>query len=228
MTELNPLLEAMNSIDDEIVASAQSPVKNPKLLRVGIVAAVAAAFLLVGYTVVSRSEIRLADGRLLDIRLELQENVLIPEEFMDDSESFDILPSEVHKRCNIPSLINDNFTELPSTRICLSYKKNEICRIQLVYDLVDNISGQRVYVSPTIALTDNEIFRMSYGGDCNSDDFEFVTLKNGNKALIQQNINAYFTYDGILYQVMSNAFPNGEYVSRTATVKEIMERLGVL
>lgn len=225
MTELNPLFEAMNNIDDDIIASAQAPVKRKRLpLRVGIIAA-AAVFLLIGAAAIIRNEVRLPDGRTLDIRLEVQEGATVPAEFK--SGSYDIPPSRIFEMFNISALLNDNFIEPASTEVYLGYSfvDGKVNQVQFVYEPVYKENGAAVWISAKAAFSEEVRENGKYDSNWGEGAFKFIPINNGSEALIVQRQTAYFTYNGIFYQIIQRSIPNGE---NDHDVENILKGLGVL
>lgn len=165
MTKLNPLLEAMSSIDDDIIASAQAPVKRKrKPLRVGIIA-VAAAFLLAGAAVVYNRYPRsmtINGEPMFEYNYVIMESVtpfsreqmlargaeIIRDEKEFTEYSITALPSEIFTVFKMPSRINDNFIEEEAEiKISCSYKSKqpeEVAAIFLWFSLVDKNNGKSV------------------------------------------------------------------------------------
>lgn len=119
---LNPLLEAMNDIDDAIVSEA-APVerKRPKYFKpmmIAAAAAVAAAVsLLVGFTVATRQgEFRIGNKPAFEFNL-AHFDLTIPDEYKPCEENMytyrgkvDVGVEELFEMFNAPLLINDNFS----------------------------------------------------------------------------------------------------------------------
>lgn len=219
MIKLNPLLEAMNNIDDNIISNSQNIKRETiRLKRTLISAAVAAVLFTVGFAAVHRNEVRLGDGRTLDIQLEVQENAVIPTEY--EHGSFNITPSKVFEMYNIYPLLNDNFTEPASTKV---HCNSDF--VQFVYEPVYKENGAAVWISAEAALSEEASVNVQYNGNWGKGAFEFIYLNNGSKALIVQHHTAYFTYNGIFYQVTQLSIPDGEH---DHNIEKILNGLGVL
>ena len=219
MIKLNPLLEAMDGIDDNIIIDSQNIKRKPiRLKKAFIAAAVAAVLFTVGFAAARRNEVRLRDGRTLDIPLEVQENAVIPTGYRHGS--FDITPNKVFEMYNIYPLLNDNFIEPASTEI---HCNSDF--VQFVYKPVYKEGGQTVWISAEAALSEGVY---NIGMNWNWDDknaFRFISLNNGSEALIVQNHTAEFTYNGIYYHIVQLSIPDGE---PDHNIENILEGLGVL
>lgn len=219
MTKLNPLIEAMDNIDDNIIINTQNIKRETiRLKKTLIAAAVAAVLFTVGFAAVRRNEVRLEDGRTLDIQLEVQENAVVPAGFGNGC--YNIPPSKVFEMYNIYPLLNDNFTEPASTKV---HCNSDF--VQFVYEPVYKENGAAVWISAEAALSEEASVNMRYNGDWGKYAFEFISLNNDSKALIVQHHTAYFTYNGIFYQVTQLSIPDGEH---DHNIEKILNGLDVL
>lgn len=227
MTEnkINPLLEAMDNIDDNIIFSAQNIKKRHTHLKKTLIAAAAAAVLFaVGFTAAQRSEIRLKDGRTLDIQLEVQEDAVVPAGFDNRNGKHNIPPSRIFEMFNVSLLLNGNFIEPASTELYFAYSDGKVDRVQFVYEPVFKSGGQTVWISAEVAFSEKASANISYG-DFGENAFRFIPLNNGSKALIFQKHTAEFTYNGVFYHIVELSLPDGEY---DHNIESILEGLGIL
>lgn len=122
INKLNPLLEAMNGIDDAIIfEAAPAERKRPKYFKPMMIAAAAAAAaamsLLVGFTVATRhGEFRIGNKPAFEFNL-ANFDITIPDEYKPCEENMytycgkvDVGVEELFEMFNAPLLINDNFS----------------------------------------------------------------------------------------------------------------------
>lgn len=229
---LNPLFDAMNHFDDNIIVNAQKTSKKPMLLRVGIIAA-AVAILTLGVGFAAKVTGVFGDGKdtvginshELAVQFNLKSHkITIPEEFKMRYDGFDnycpenMKPSELFAKFGVSPLLNDNFAEdvrnnnlsvtMTDFNIEFAYivrdkKLNAEVYIRACYDVVENISGNRNYEDK----------------DPNP---EVVTLNDGSFCIVTSS-SARFAYDGVFYHISNY----GEEQSHDE-VKQILIDLGVL
>lgn len=178
MTKLNPILDAMSNIDDNIVTNTKKRKKRPLLIAVAVAAAL---MLLMGAAVVneylSTKDISVNGESLFELNYWKQENVnfLTRGEFLDmgaavteDSGRYirhelETLPSEVFQIHNIPSLINDNFIEESSTvKVGYFYVPDEEVTettvpemVKLEFPLTDKTNGAQIKLDVLCMLKDD-------------------------------------------------------------------------
>lgn len=224
MTELNPLLDVMSDIDDRIVIDSQNIIRKPMRLKGKFIAAAAVAAVLfaVGFAAAQRNEIRLSDGRTLDIPFEVQEDAVVPAGF--DNGKYNIPPSKIFEMFNVSLLLNGNFIEPASTELYFAYSDGKVDRVQFVYEPVFKSGGQTVWISAEVAFSEKASANISYG-DFGENAFRFIPLNNGSKALIFQKHTAEFTYNGVFYHIVELSLPDGEY---DHNIESILEGLGIL
>ena len=230
--KINPLLDAMSEIDDNIITNTK---KRPKKLPI-VIAAAAALMLLTGATVIYNrypGSMTINEKPMFEYNyaimkdvtpLSREEMLAMGAEITKDRIGFTIynitaLPSEMFKALNMPSRINDNFIE-EETEIEVWYSfdtPEEIRSITLLFSLVDKNNGKSVkfYIDCTrseeyvlgglgiISLHDVD-------GKTHYEDFdkELLTLNDGSQALVykwgpDEEWYATFAYDGLVYTDVS-------------------------
>lgn len=233
MTELNPILTAMNNIDDSIITNAEKTNKKPIFLRVGIIAAAAAMLALgVGFTAKITGVFGTGEGTAtiigndLTIHFNVQyHEITIPEEFKMRYEGVDfdyyrpenMKPSELFAKFGVSPLLNDKFFEKTDS---LSVEMTSF-QIAFGYMLQSKKDRTEIYISATYNTLEN----MSGGGLSTEDRDpypEVVTLNDGSSCIVTSNM-ATFAYDGVFYHVSIY----GEEKSHDIT-KQILTDLGVL
>lgn len=234
MNKINPLLEAINDIDDGIITNASKTHKRPAALI--IAAAAAAALLVTGFTVAFRSGVRINSNDLFDYDLTVQE-LTIPEKeeltalgAVDTQKSkytfdWETLPSELWDTFGISPLMNSNFTEEKcGTSVWVSFTNGVPVSADFDYELTDNKRGLTVKVG-IYCLLKEAAFRSNY----EADNVETVTLSDGSKALICEDYlggfekyKAYadFSYGGVVYTLSAWTDKQG--------MKDILSDFGVL
>ena len=230
MTNLNPLFDAMNNIDDSVITNAEKSNKKPIFLRVGIIAAAAAMLALgVGFTakitgVFGTGKDTFTLGNDLTIQFNIQyHEITIPEEFEVRYDYFDsyrpenMKPSEMFTKFGVSPLLNDNFFESCNN---LEVIMNIPTSIEFSYMVQDKKLGTEVYIHATYYILEN----MSVDGFTEDKDLypEVVTLNDGSSCIVTSNM-ATFAYDGVYYHISIY----GEEKSHDIT-KQILTDLGVL
>ncbi len=235
MNKINPLLEAINDIDDSFIANAAEPRKRPTALMIAAVAA--AALALAGFTAAFRSGVRINGRDTFDYDLTVQEMTIPEKEELTalgavDSQkseySFDweTLPSELWNTFGISPLMNGNFTEEKcGTRVWVSYTNGVPASADFHYELTDNKRGLPVKVSIYCLLNESAGLRSGYEEDVG----ETVTLNDGSRALIydvylggyeKNKAYADFSYGGIVYKLSAWTDMQG--------MRDILSDFGVL
>ncbi len=234
MNKINPLLEAINDIDDSFIANAAKPRKRPIALI--IAAATAAVLALAGFTAAFRSGVRINGRDTFDYNLTVQE-MTIPEkeeltalgavDTQKSEYSFDweTLPSELWDTFGISPLMNENFTEEKcGTSVWVDYTNGVPISTDIDYELTDSKRGLTVKVG-IYCLLKEAALRSNY----EADNTETITLKDGSKALIcedylggYEKYKAYaaFSYGGIAYTLSAWTDKQG--------MKDILSDFGVL
>lgn len=136
MNKINPLFEAMNEIDDNIITEAVKVKKRPiRMKALLIAAAVTAAALFAGFSYVEKCGVYIGDNFIFGYDLYAQDGMLLPSaeemtrwgaaELGDASQGIyeipnigyhyyfkkSTVPSDLFEMFNIHPIINDNFTE---------------------------------------------------------------------------------------------------------------------
>lgn len=252
MNKINPLFEAMSSIDDNIVTNARRPRKRPTALIFTVVAA--SVLLLTGAAVVARSAARLSNGSLVDYNFYAQKGMVFPSPnelremgAVNDTEAdglynINALPSEVFEKFNLDIPVNKNFAYSPADiKMWLSEFDDGTKEVEFNYLLTDKAMNVKIQFSVT--ATD---------GEAPSFDFEirgteraktkFVTLKDGSEALIFQRIQkiagmedladdpgAEFSYNGIIYSLsIRSDLSNNDDAYTVDDMEQVLKDLGVL
>lgn len=218
MNKINPLLEAINDIDDSFISNAAEPRKRPIALI--IAAATAAVLALAGFTAAFRSGVRINGNDAFDYDLTVQE-MTIPEKeeltalgAVDSHKSeysfdWETLPSELWDTFGISPLMNGNFTEEKcGTGVWVSFTNGDPASADFDYELTDIKRGLTVKVGIYCLLKEGAGLRSNYEED--NAEIVTVTLKDGSKALIYddylggyEKYKAYadFSYGGIVYKL---------------------------
>ena len=240
--KINPILDAMSEIDDNIVTNTKKRRKHPLFIAAVTAAALA---VIMGCAVIYEynSGVKLDGKPAFDYNFTVKEeaNVLTHEELLDMGASYNeengrytlhALPSEVFQKYNISPLMNENFSETES-EIKVDYftnKKEPIHRqIAIGYSLIDNTSGLTVQMRVRCRLVEETSFSSDYleFGDA---EYELVDLNDGSKALIYGNYSKLwdandchgtFSYDGMVYdfRIIGKDLENA---------KSFLARLGVM
>lgn len=250
MTKLNPLIEAMSSIDDTLVEKAQTPVKKPIRLRVAVIAAAAAAMcLLVGFAVANRhGEFSIGNKPAFEYNL-AKFDITIPDEYKPCDENMynymgkvDCGVEELFEIFNAPMLINDNFsTEIDTEDVERWTYSNKTTGEE--YEIgsepwidVFNSDVTFNYYLYDKNLNRNVLFEAIYltkesGPDTSvrrevsgkNEDYEILTLNDGSKCYVDAG-GADFAYNGVKYTVL--LLNSGE--RSVELVKQVLDDLGVL
>lgn len=233
MTNLNPIFDAMNNIDDSIITNAEKTNKKPILLRIGIIAA-AAAMLVLGVGFAAKvtgvfgtgKDTFTLNGNDLTIQFNTKyHEITIPEEFKIRYEGVDfdcyypenMKPSELFAKFGVSPLLNDNFWEKTDS---LSVEMLS-WQIEFGYVLQDKKLGTEVYIRAKYITDEN---MLSIAGSTEDKDIypEVVTLNDGSSCIVTSNM-ATFAYDGVYYRISVY----GEEKSHDVT-KQVLADLGVL
>lgn len=228
MNELNPILTAMNNIDDSIITNAEKNNMKPIFLRVGIIAA-AAAMLVLGVGFAAKVTGVFGTGKdaftLDDLTIRFNEQyheITIPDEFKMRDDNFDnyrpenMKPSEMFAKFGVSPLLNDNFLEKTDNLEVLMLSH----LIEFKYILQDKKLGTEVYIRARYNIVEN---MQSVGTTEARDPYpEVVTLNDGSSCIVTSNW-ATFAYDGVFYHFSVY----GEEKSHDIT-KQILTDLGIL
>lgn len=250
MTELNPILTAMNNIDDNIITNAEKTNKKPIFLRVGIIAA-AAAILLVGFTNVERFGFYVNGTQMNDYELGATPNIEFPSRkecekagaivrHYVDTGNFtyffeDFSPKDIFKMYNINPLMNDKFTLNPGdvyVHANSSGDESDPENVVFSYNMIHNTMGINLYVDCQYSVKGGTAPIASVKmGDNQKYKTETVRLNDGNKAvLLEVRNDGYddvytsvdFIYDNAVYH-----FYSFDYLT-IEQMKQILADLGIL
>lgn len=228
MTNLNPLFDAMNNIDDSIITNAEKTNKKPILLRIGIIAAAAAMLVLgVGFAaritgVFGTGKNTFTFGNDLTIQFDGRyHEITIPEEFKPENNGMDcyrpenMKPSELFAKFGVSPLMNDNFSEKTDS-LCVEILPGQIV---FKYILQDKKLGTEAYIWARYDIVED----IQGSGTTETQDPypEVVTLNDGSPCIVTSNATT-FAYDGVFYWVSIY----GEEQSHDIT-KQILTDLGV-
>lgn len=250
MTKLNPLIEAMSSIDDVLVEKAQSPVKKPIRMRVVVIAAAAAAMcLLVGFAVANRhGEFKIGNKPAFEFNLS-NFDITIPDEYMPCEENMynysgkvDIGVEELFEKFNAPLLINDNFsTDIDTDDVEQWTYRNlntgeeydvreepfiEVFRsdVTFQYYLYEKNLNRNVLFNALYLTEDcNPEFGVQSGVSSKIEEYEILTLNDGSKCFVAAG-GAEFSYNGARY--CFSLTNSGE--RSIELTKQVLNDLGVL
>lgn len=237
--KINPILDAMSEIDDNIVTNTKKRRKHP--LFIAAVAAAALAMIM-GCAVVYdySSSVKINGEPVFELDYHVQENLhlLTHEELLEmGAEQHSLsasagsyykikaLPSEVFAAYNLTPLINDNFIERDST-VWIDYiwltKPEDLRQLRITYSLTDKESGIGVRLKMNCAVTDKTNTGEWFD---ESDNLTVLELNNGTKAMLKDfedsGWHGIFSYDGIVYNIDS------DYIGLD-DMKQILADLGVL
>lgn len=218
MTKINPILDAMSEIDDNIITNTNHS-KRPKKLPI-VIAVAAALMLLMGAAVISISEVTINNKHLIDYNFTVQENVnteprrellemgATSQAFsMGQSYELTALPSEVFELLNLHPLMNDNFTEKESkVHITLLKFGNpiEFGQLEMIYSLTDKETDVEMLFQIRCKLVEETEASSDYQ---NLKEYKLLELNDGSKALIYGHAimegegfwHGTFSYGGIIY-----------------------------
>ena len=208
MNKINPIFEALSNVDDRHipVAREKKPVIKPKII---LVAAVAAAFAVAGFTT---STVRKhlfgfygegVTGHSFEFKLTSHE-ITVPEEFMPNldehhlSDGTDIPPSKLFEMFGLKSPVNDNFTEVKDKLTYLDvgiFDDPNKPHVRFEYTLFNKSINQNVlFEARYYSETDNMTLTAREGLLPNEPN-EVITLKDGTLCMITKS-KAVFSYDG--------------------------------
>lgn len=252
MTKLNPLIEAMNSIDDVMIEKAQSPVKKPIRMRVAVIAAAAAAAamcLLVGFAVANRhGEFSIGNKPAFEFNL-ANFDITIPDEYMPCEENkynycgkVDIGVEELFEKFNAPLLINDNFSTDIDTDDVEKWTYSNVntgeeyevgsepwidvfrSDVTINYYLYDKNLNRNVRFDALYLTKEcGAQFAVQSGVSSKIEEYEILTLNDGSKCFVGAG-GAEFAYNGVRY--CFNLTDTGE--RSIELTKQVLNDLGVL
>ena len=214
MTEINPLLDVMSEIDDNIITNTNHR-KRPKKLPI-IIAAAAALMLLMGAAVVYNRypKSMTVNGKpMFEYNYKIMEEVTpltreemisMGAEIIKDGKGFigysiTALPNEMFKVSNMPSRINDNFIE-KETEIEIYYSSKDkqledIYGIGMSFSLVDKNNGKTAHINVDCTRSEDHVlgglhiwYMHQIDDETFYEDFEneLLTLNDGSQAIVYQ------------------------------------------
>ena len=225
MTNINPLLDFMSEIDDNLIVTDTKKTRKRPLLIVA--AAVAALAVITGASVVSKYQVMINDEPFMDLNMKVQKDINLDpyEQFIEMGAKHDrnpkgtdfywitARPSEVFEVLNAPLLLNDNFTDEP-TRIQLWLANvpdgEERGFLEVDYDLYDKETGVKVHIFSNCILSENAEFSSGWHRDDEKQP-EILDLNDGSKLAFFDDVFddvfdenhcwiGDFSYGGIYYQ----------------------------
>lgn len=243
MTEnkINPLLDAVSEIDDDIITNTNRPKK--RLKKIYISAAVAAVSLMVitGAAAVYRNQVFLNNKKAIEYNFTVKENITFPtEELLYRDEQIRMLPdgiisyiyhylntapSELFQMLNVSPLMSENFTEEKGDDVLRVDKisEDEILSITIGYTLFNKQVGKSANFVTTFKADE----RAEWSIKTFSKKHKVIKLNDGSKALIDYDDNPFnicwvtFSYDGIIYEMYVEQ-------SNPDEIKQILSDLGIL
>lgn len=256
MNNINPIFEALNNVDDNVITKTLPKKKKVSLPIVFTSVAAAAVLFMTGFSTVRRSEARFGklgtltvdldpytpEGITIPTEEELIEMGAVPDEDCRPGSQYVVhaLPSEVLEKFNL-DIVNDNFTERifedrPNEDIMLGFYRsiNDPQSVYFDYTLTDKNLNADVRFSLRCVNTYEGSLGFEFQGDVNH---EMVTLNDGSKAIIysykmHEDIGVYepraiFSYNGIVYEL--NFWVNGPIRDFSFDdMKQVLSDLGVL
>ena len=227
MTEnrINPLLDAMSEIDDNIITNARTAKKSKKRPLLIAVAAAAALTVITGAAVVSnRFSFTYNGEKLMDLNMKVMGDVNTDpyDQLIEMGAAYSNLssgdlyevtarPSEVFEVLNFHPLINDNFTdEATEIRIMMTelIDPARMGFLYVYYDLYDKETGVNISLSSDCTLLEEAKFGKNWHTE---GDIEpgVLDLNDGSKLMYLDDImlggdwlvfwQGGFCYDGISY-----------------------------
>lgn len=237
MTKLNPIFTALTDIDDSIITRARSSRKKPIMIAF----AAAAVLALVGFSAAFRYGVRVNGKDAFDYSLTVQSMTIPQHSEMEElgavnqhkseyTYEWRTLPSTLFGTFGVSPLMSDKFSETECDNfIWVSFIDGVPANTTLNYELTDKALGKTVKF---------KVFCMNKAGAglrtnliaSDSDSFETITLKDGSKAIVHEELlggfnvwfsSAEFGYGGIAYSLTLRG-GNGE------DMKRVLADLGVL
>ncbi|MDE7397915.1 MAG: hypothetical protein K2N06_00150 [Oscillospiraceae bacterium] len=251
MNNINPLLVAMNNIDDSIITNAEKTNKKPIFLCMGIIAAAVAATLLVGFTNVERFGFYVNGTQMNDYELDATPNIQFPSRkgceeagaivrHYRDNRNFtyffeDFSPTDIFKMYNVNPLMNDKFTLKPGDVYVHANSLEDGSdpeNVVFSYNMIHNTIGVNLYVDCQYSVKGGTASVASIKtGDNQKSKIESVKLNDGNKAVLMEVQNDGYddvytsvdvVYDNAIYHLYSFDYLTIEQM------KQILTDLSVL
>lgn len=238
-TNINPILEAAGELDDTVLENAFKRKKKKPIALIVIAAAVVVVSLLAGSAAVYWKPVYINGQRTFGnaetihpdaVVLSLEEAVELGAYDIEPnalnggfSYFINIKPSDMIEKYNLPSIINDNFSDEVTiddisseeelhylNPACFDEEKKKLLPGTKVmvndnyayfdYFLVDKQSKTPVYVSAIYTLYKTYPFGFQF----HKGDVRVIDLNTGEKAVLQRHNNyssAYFYYRGVSYTI---------------------------
>lgn len=209
MNKINPIFEALSSVDDRHIPVTQGKRPAKKLKIMLIAAAMAAAIAtLAGFTT---SAVRKhlfgfygegLTGHSFELNLTPHE-ITVPDEFMPKPDNFtqstDIPPSELFEMFGLESPINDNFTEVnKQSTVGVGMDIDDSTNVDFLefrYTLFNKSIDQNVIFNARYFSKPDNMTLTSREGLLPKEPNEVITLKDGSLCMITKS-KAVFSYDG--------------------------------
>lgn len=238
MSNINSVLEAVDSLDDAVLERVFKP-RRKKRIALTVIAAAAALSLMVGFTAVVRSGVYFENERQIGFNYYAQEDarVLGAHDLealggISDGHlgyTFDLRPSILFELYNISPLMNEeNFDEAAGASVISSGAAGTI----IDYSLIDKANGETVDITLHFTHNGEGSFAPNYtiigGGDI-FNHYEKITLSDGSEGFAADRYRngfdnytarAAFCKDGMGYELSVKD-------ADIAEMKEILEKLGV-
>ncbi len=250
MKQINPIFEALSSVDERHIPVTQT--KRPsKKLKIALISAAAAAALAlaVGFVSSSGGQHRFAfstngsmdRGFYLDLA---PQEFTVPERFkanLGDAAYFgceETLPTELFREFDITPLMNDNFTDTKDVKtsrtdllnnkstweplIRIDYFNGSATEAKFDYFLYDKNLGENIRFTALYVVNPDKLDYSKHMGLLN--EAEIVTLNDGSLCMISEDV-AVFSYNGVSYELTFDDFSKPHTIS---TVKQVLTDLEVL
>lgn len=248
MIKVNPVFEAIGTIDDSIAANAikaaQHKHRPVKLIIIGAVAA--AALIVMGCATVIRSSLKFGEKPVLEFNYypltqayypavdELKELGTLTEDGGFSGEyTLNAVPSELFKLYNISPFMNDEYFSEEKSDINVYGSSRQT---KLKYTLTDKNSNEPITFDIQFHSEGEGHFGISYSilGEGKITDifshYEFITLADGSQAFVADRYlhgynfyrsEAVFCYNGIGYRINAKNVDINE-------MKQILANLGAM
>ena len=241
MTKINPLLDVISEIDDDIITNTNKHKIRMKTIYISAAVAAASLMVITGAAAVYRNQVFLNNKKAIEYNFTVKENIMVPtEEFHYRDEHIQMLPngiishiyhylnaapSELFQMLNVNPLMNENFTEEKGDDVLRVDKisEDEILSITIGYTLFNKQVGKSADFVTTFKADE----RAEWSIKTFSKKHKFIKLNDGSKALIEYDDNPFntcwvtFSYDGIIYEMHVEQSSFDE-------IKLILSDLGVL
>ena len=222
MNKINPLFEAMNTIDNNIVSDViREKRKRPIAL---IIVAAAAISLLVGFTALGNTNHLFTTNNGERLYFNVYRNELtVPEEYFSEDKFLKVvkeskLPTELFEEFGAAILMNDNFSE--KNGVSVYVERNTV---SFGYYLHDKNINTDFAVGVFILTGDDYPVSGRFGFD---EEHEYVKLNDGSDCYVGESVMM-FAYNGIEYNF--NLKDNSNDCPENIEIfKQVLADLGVL